>query len=462
MLNIGDHLYTASAIERDNAVDILGYADEGIACWSPSDPKNGSCVYRTFNGQTGDHLYTASLSERDGSITTYGYVDEGIVFQIHTVPQVGTVPLFRMFNPTTGDHLYSATPAERDAAINTYGYSDEGVCGHVYPTVQPNTIPLYRTFNSTTGDHFYTTGAAERDGSITSYGYTDEGISCYVPAVLVVPLFRLFLPSRGDHFYCASTHERDAAQTTFGYVYEGIACQVFVTAQPDTTALLRAFSSHTGDHLYTTSKAEFDSSVSTMGYVDEGVSCFVYAKDGPDRGPLLRALKKYGSVECSVTRFGINRVGRAVALLADRREAQFPEGTPFLVPDSEKQSYISILQESGRLGTGVVAWLESVSAGSTLQGLYVDTHVRPDTAAYSAHCIFVEKAGIREDGAVEVWVRDTKEPAEVDGAYVAVDAAKNEILATALTAISGRFRCECWLTDTQHGSTIARLLVTAQ
>ena len=31
----GDHLYTTSAAERDNALANLDYVDEGVACWTP-------------------------------------------------------------------------------------------------------------------------------------------------------------------------------------------------------------------------------------------------------------------------------------------------------------------------------------------------------------------------------------------------------------------------------------------
>jgi len=34
-----DHFYTTSASERDNAVDNLGYVDEGISCYVLPVPK---------------------------------------------------------------------------------------------------------------------------------------------------------------------------------------------------------------------------------------------------------------------------------------------------------------------------------------------------------------------------------------------------------------------------------------
>ena len=99
---IGDHFYTTDAAERDNAVNVYGYTNEGTACY----------VYDTH-----DHLH-------------------------HHQP--GLTPLYRQFNPNNGDHFYTTDAAERDNAVNVYGYTNEGTACYVYVTQYPGTIPLYR------------------------------------------------------------------------------------------------------------------------------------------------------------------------------------------------------------------------------------------------------------------------------------------------------------------------------
>ncbi|KAL2826750.1 hypothetical protein BJY01DRAFT_255899 [Aspergillus pseudoustus] len=77
-----DHFYTRSAEERDRAVQSLGYSDEGIAGYvypqQQSSVPSLTALYRTYNGQITDHFYTVSAPERDNAVQSLGYSDEGV------------------------------------------------------------------------------------------------------------------------------------------------------------------------------------------------------------------------------------------------------------------------------------------------------------------------------------------------------------------------------------------------
>src|SRR4051812_22214566 len=66
-----DHFYTTNRSERDNAVQRLGYQDEGTAAWIyPSDRRNTVPLYRLWNPSVTDHFYTTDRNERNRAITS--------------------------------------------------------------------------------------------------------------------------------------------------------------------------------------------------------------------------------------------------------------------------------------------------------------------------------------------------------------------------------------------------------
>jgi len=242
---VGDHFYTTSAAERDNAIASFGYQSEGTACY-------------VFDSQVignGEHFYTISPQERDNAIAKYGYEDEGTACYVFDSQQSGTVALYRLFSPNSGDHFYTTSAAERDNAIASFGYQSEGTACYVFDSqqsgtvafyrlvkMQPVRIALYRLLNPNSGDHFYTTSAAERDNAVSSFGYRSEGTACYVYNAQISTtraLYRLLNPNSGDHFYTTSEPERDNAVSSFGYYYEGIACYIFDSQQSGTVPLYR-------------------------------------------------------------------------------------------------------------------------------------------------------------------------------------------------------------------------------
>jgi hypothetical protein len=142
----------------------------------------------------GDHFYTISVPERDNAFAFLDYLEEGTACYVYAAPASNTTPLYRCLNLASGDHFYTISSAERDSAINAYGYRDEGIACHVFAAAQPGTVPLLRLLNKANGDHFYTTSQSEANSAVYAFGYQAEGIACHVfadAAVGTTPLFRL-------------------------------------------------------------------------------------------------------------------------------------------------------------------------------------------------------------------------------------------------------------------------------
>jgi len=141
----------------------------------------------------GDHFYTTSQIERDNAFAFLSYIEEGTACFVFNAPAPETTPLFRLYSPTTGDHFYTTSQAEANNAVSTYGYQAEGVACHVFDLSLVGTVPFYRLLNAN-GDHFYTTSQTEANNAIYSFGYHSEGIACHVfdsPTAGTTPLFRL-------------------------------------------------------------------------------------------------------------------------------------------------------------------------------------------------------------------------------------------------------------------------------
>ena len=151
MRPVGDHFYTTSAAERDNAVANLGYVDESVACWAPVilQGVGRTGFFRLFSPASGDHFYTTSAPERDNAVANLGYINEGIACDVLGAAGAGTTPLFRVFSPASGDHFYTTDVAERDNAVANLGYVDESIACDVFPAAGAGTTPLFRAFSLT-------------------------------------------------------------------------------------------------------------------------------------------------------------------------------------------------------------------------------------------------------------------------------------------------------------------------
>jgi hypothetical protein len=138
-IGVGDHFYTTSAAERDDAIASFGYQSEGTACYVFDSPVIGN----------GDHFYTISQQERDNAIARHGYEDEGTACYVFDSQQSGTVALYRLFNPNNGDHFYTTSAAERDNAVSSFSYYFEGTACYVFDSQQSGTVALYRLLKTT-------------------------------------------------------------------------------------------------------------------------------------------------------------------------------------------------------------------------------------------------------------------------------------------------------------------------
>jgi hypothetical protein len=291
----GNHFYTTSLAERNNAVASLGYVTEGTACFVWPGPAPGPIAwYRYWSGGASDHFYTPSFSEGANATTSLGYKAEGIAGFLLPSAQAGTVPLFRLWSAGASDHFYTTSAPERDNAVQHLGYKDEGVAGYVHAAATGGWTALYRAYSAAGTDHFYTTSAAERDNAVKNLGYADEGIACYLaasPGVGPQPLYRAYDPKIDHHFYTMDVAEMDNATNNLGYHAEGIAAYIFPAAQAGTVPLLRAFQPSSGDHFYTTSAPELENAVANLGYKAEGTTGFVSPSHAAGSVPLYRCVQ---------------------------------------------------------------------------------------------------------------------------------------------------------------------------
>jgi len=142
----------------------------------------------------GDHFYTTSSPEADNAVRLLGYQIEGIAWYAFVAQNLNAAPLYRLFSTKNGDHFYTSSEAERDSAIKKFSYRIEGTSCYVFSSQSPNAVPLYRLLNSKNGDHFYTASEIERDNAVRRYGYQIEGVACFVLSAQVAgatPVLRL-------------------------------------------------------------------------------------------------------------------------------------------------------------------------------------------------------------------------------------------------------------------------------
>jgi hypothetical protein len=164
----GDHLYTTTEEERDDAEARWGYEYERIAGWVYPANASGTGrnnLYRFTSDKIpcGDHFYTVdyNLDKRDAEKA--GYWEDWFSPQCKVMPAVlppvdtGLRIMYRLYNPWNGDHLYSWVGDEIKDAIDNHGYIHDNV-SPVSGTVtekqafgvyrdqsnKPGLVPLYR------------------------------------------------------------------------------------------------------------------------------------------------------------------------------------------------------------------------------------------------------------------------------------------------------------------------------
>ena len=147
----------------------------------------------------GDHFYTTSRPERDNAFAFLGYLEEGVACYVYGTSVPGTTPLLRLYKPSSGDHFYTTSPAEATNAVSKHGYQSEGIACYVFESPSQATVPLFRLYNKNNDDHFYTIYQSEANIAVSSFGYVSEGFACYVfdsASQDTIPFYRLLKSSQ--------------------------------------------------------------------------------------------------------------------------------------------------------------------------------------------------------------------------------------------------------------------------
>ncbi|GLB43085.1 hypothetical protein LshimejAT787_1205340 [Lyophyllum shimeji] len=159
-----------------------------------ADPRQATPWFRAFNPSVVDHFYTANRQEWLNAINNLGYNNEGIAAYIFRNAQPGTVPFYRLYSSQGTDHFYTRSLAERNNAIRNLGYAPEGITGWIYPNASCGGVPLFRLFQPTEIDHFYTTldfaflGLIELD---TSLQYLSVELPAWIQNSIVDKIHRV-------------------------------------------------------------------------------------------------------------------------------------------------------------------------------------------------------------------------------------------------------------------------------
>ena len=80
-------------------------------------------VYRAYNPGDGDHLYTTSASEYQNAVNA-GW--DGESTSAWKAPSSSSEEVWRAYNPNSGEHMFMTSQAEAQNAINA-GWRDEGI-----------------------------------------------------------------------------------------------------------------------------------------------------------------------------------------------------------------------------------------------------------------------------------------------------------------------------------------------
>lgn len=126
-----------------------------------ADVQRAVPFHRAYNPDAGSYFYTTNTTEFTNAINNLGYRDEGIDGFIFPSSERGTVPFFRMLKPSLNVHFYTIDTNEVKSSRQNLGYRDDGIAGFVYPRSMCTAIPLFRMVRG--WGYFYTTSATERN-----------------------------------------------------------------------------------------------------------------------------------------------------------------------------------------------------------------------------------------------------------------------------------------------------------
>ncbi|KDR84285.1 hypothetical protein GALMADRAFT_237037 [Galerina marginata CBS 339.88] len=134
-----DDFYTTSAPEKQNAIANDGYSDEGVAgyVW-PTSTAGGQLqtipFYRVYNPTVVNHFYTTSTAERDNAVNNLGYNNEGIAGYVYGDAQCDGLPLYRLWSAKAQNDFYTMDAQEVQDVISgdADGYSNEGIRAYIF------------------------------------------------------------------------------------------------------------------------------------------------------------------------------------------------------------------------------------------------------------------------------------------------------------------------------------------
>jgi len=161
-------MFTASLYEK-NAYQSSGFSYEGNPFYLTSTSQKIP-IYRI--SKNGLHLYTSSDAEKNAAVLLLGYNDEGIAFYGLSGQTGDNMLVYRL--QRSKRYLNTVFPDEKATAVQI-GYAQETSYFFAYPPNYPGTVPVYRLSNPANGDYLLTTNAAERDSAL-NYGYHLEGV----------------------------------------------------------------------------------------------------------------------------------------------------------------------------------------------------------------------------------------------------------------------------------------------
>jgi hypothetical protein len=154
----GDHLYTTSEEERNDAIARWGYEYERVVGYVyPAGTRPGPdyvSLYRLTSDRVpcGDHFYTTSSSTRDDAIRA-GYRTDWFNPQCTVIDRShelsDSVIMYHLYLPWNGDHFYSWVTDEINDAINNHDYQYDNSHGdrqafRVMRNSASGLMPLYR------------------------------------------------------------------------------------------------------------------------------------------------------------------------------------------------------------------------------------------------------------------------------------------------------------------------------
>ncbi|SJL16019.1 uncharacterized protein ARMOST_19534 [Armillaria ostoyae] len=237
-----------------------------------------------------DHFYTTNGDERNNAVQNLGYNDEGITGYIYPSASYGRVPFYRLYNPTAHDHFYTANANEKNSAAQTGGYVDEGIAGYVLPMeVLPRKwrLPSTGSFNGSEGVtdfssifellELYSSSITHKVGlaqtcilALISLGVVSATENT-CPTDMAIPLHREFNKEHSYHFYATK------ATVASGWKLEGNAARICDFQAPDTVPFYRMYSPTAVDHFYTTDETQRSNAINNLGFNDEGIAGYIYS-----------------------------------------------------------------------------------------------------------------------------------------------------------------------------------------